>query len=111
MSTPTDLLTSELTNVTGAIAAIGALGTAAYGLVDVTKVFWGGISGAGFRYIKKALKPFEPALSAAGGAEWSKTLFAHWINGTSLDDQKTVAKSLIHLGLSPDNADIASLDA
>ena len=98
MYTPTDLLTSELTNMTGALAAIGALGTAAYGLVDVTKVFYGGVSRAGFGYIKKALKPFELALIAAGGADWSKTLFAHWINGTSLDDQKAVAKSLIHLG-------------
>lgn len=104
MYTPTDLLTSELTNMTGALAAIGALGTAAYGLVDVTKVFYGGVSRAGFGYIKKALKPFELALIAAGGADWSKTLFAHWINGTSLDDQKAVAKSLIHLGLAPDNA-------
>jgi hypothetical protein len=100
-----DILTSELNNIGNMLAAIAALGTAAYGLVDTTKVIpGGGISRAGFGYIKKALSPFAPALIAAGGKDWDQTLLAHWINGRSKEDQKAIAKALIHLGLSPGNA-------
>ena len=99
-----DILTSELNNIGTMLAAIAALGTAAYGLVDTTKVFWGGISNAGFGYIEKALRPFAPALVAAGGNDWPLTLHAHWINGMRKEDQKAIAKALIHLGLSPQNA-------
>jgi hypothetical protein len=99
-----NLLSDEISNITGMLASIAALGTAAFGLVDVTKVFWGGISRAGFGYILKALKPFEPALRAAGGDQWRQTIQANWINGVAEDAQKAAAKSMIHLGLSPDNA-------
>jgi hypothetical protein len=101
---PADILTAELNNITGMLASVAALGTAAYGLVDITKVFGGGISNAGFGYILTALTPFKPALVAAGGENWAKTLRAHWLNGMDKDDQKAISKSLIHLGLSPANA-------
>lgn len=99
-----DLISAELNNVTGMLASVAALGTAAYGLVDITKLFWGGVSNAGYGYILSALKPFAPALIAAGGKSWPQTLRAHWINGMAKDDQKATAKALIHLGLSTDNA-------
>jgi hypothetical protein len=85
------------------IAAVAALGTAAYGLVDAMKAFWGGPSLAGFGRIKDALAPFNPALATLGNAPW-QTLRANWLNGVAKADQKAAAKSLIHLALSPDNA-------
>jgi hypothetical protein len=90
-------------NVGDSIAAIAALGTAAYGLVDAMKVFWGGPSVAGFGRIKAALAPFNPALDTLGNAPW-QTLRANWLNGVAKADQKAAAKSLIHLALSPGNA-------
>jgi hypothetical protein len=92
-----------LTAVIAAITAVGALGTAASGLVDSTKAFWGGVSNVGFGEIKKALAPYKDALSAAQ-SDWTDTIRASWINGMAKDDQKSAAKSLIRLGLSPDNA-------
>jgi hypothetical protein len=93
-----------LTAVVAAITAIGALGTAASGLVDSTKAFWGGVSNVGFGQIKKALEPYKAALSAAQ-SDWTDTIRASWINGMAMDDQKSAAKSLIRLGLSADNAE------
>lgn len=90
-------------NVGDSIAAIAALGTAAYGLVDAAKAFWGGPSVAGYGRIKDALAPFNPALQTLGNAPW-QTLRANWLNGVAKADQKATAKSLIHLTLSPDNA-------
>jgi hypothetical protein len=53
-----------------AILAIGVLGTAATGLVDTTKVFGGGISRAGFGYIKRLIARTVGRVSEAppGGA-------------------------------------------
>ena len=90
-------------NIGDSIAAIAALGTAAYGLVDAAKAFWGGPSVAGYGRIKAALAPFNPALQTLGNAPW-QTLRANWLNGVAKADQKATAKSLIHLTLSPDNA-------
>lgn len=96
-------VSSTLTSVVGAIAAIGGLGVAAAGLVDGTKAFWGGISNVGFGRIKKALAPFESALKRAD-SDWTDTIRASWINGAPKEDQKAAAKSLIRLGLSSANA-------
>jgi len=97
-------LANELTSIGDIIGAVAALGTAAYGLVDISKFWDGGISNAGYQYVLDALKPFEPALVVGGGPNWAQTLRAHWINGMEKDDQKSVAKSLIRLGLSAANA-------
>jgi hypothetical protein len=86
-----------------AIAAIAALGTAAYGLVDASKAIWGGASNAGFGRIKESLARFNPALNTLANAPW-ETLRANWLNGVSKADQKAAAKGLIHLALSPANA-------
>jgi hypothetical protein len=95
MPDPTTLLASTA----AAIVAIGALGTAAFGLVDATKILSGGISRVGFGHIKKALTPFAAALDVAN-SDWKFTLMASWINGMDKDDQKAQAKSLIRLGMS-----------
>jgi hypothetical protein len=101
---------SDVVDLTGAIAAISALGTAAYGLVDAAKAFWGGPSNFGFKFIRECLAPFDGALAIAnaGGAQghvaFLNTLKANWLNGVPMADQKATAKSLIHLGLTPAGA-------
>jgi hypothetical protein len=88
-----------------ALAAIAALGTASYGLVDVSKALWnGGPSIIGLNAIKKSLDPFGAALTEGGGREWQDLIKAHWINGMALDDQKAKAMGLIRLGLTSGNA-------
>jgi hypothetical protein len=101
---PTDLLSGTLTSLANFIAAAGGLGTAAYGLVDVSKAVRGGISNAGFAYIRRALEPFDAALRHIGNASPMETVRANWLNGAPQSDQKAIAKSLIRLGLSPSNA-------
>jgi hypothetical protein len=105
----------NFTQLASLIAAIGALGAAAAGLVDTTKLFWGGMSNAGFSYIERALRPFQSALkAAAGGDGWKQMLKAHWLNGRPKDEQKAIATSLIRVGLSsttaPDLAKAAGVD-
>jgi hypothetical protein len=97
--------------ITNAITAIGALGTASFGLVDATKAFWGGISRCGIRNIRNAIKPlFGQTPSAAGQANALSygailaNLSANWMNGTDLVDQKAIAKTLLKLRLDPANA-------
>jgi hypothetical protein len=88
------------------VLAIGSLGTAAYGVVDATKGFGGGISNRGFGDIKKVVSKFIPAGSADNGGASAlslpsvlATLRANWLNGMPLADQKSVAKALIKLNL------------
>jgi len=88
------------------ITAIGGLGTAAFGLVDSTKVFGGGVNRIGFSSIAAAITQLTPG-AAASGLTQSKiilTLRANWFNGTDLASQKAIAKSLIKVGLNPGNA-------
>src|SRR5450631_3377377 len=89
------------------ILAIGALGTAAYGVVDVSKGFGGGISNRGFGDIKKVVSRFLPASSDKAGSALSllsvlATLRSNWLNGMALADQKSIAKALIKLNLNTD---------
>ncbi len=110
-----DLLNTNLNSITDFMAAAGALGTAAFGLVDASKCFGGGASNAGFSFIKRELAPFNKPLDSVGeGAPW-KTLRANWLNGVPKADQKATAKSLIRLSLKPENAEelakATSLDA
>ena len=103
---PGDLdVTKAIGGVVAAIAALGALGTAAFGLVDATKAFEGGISNIGFSLLLRALAPFAPALQrAVGDYRWQDIVRAHWVNGRARADQKAIVKSLIRLGLAPDIA-------
>lgn len=88
------------------IIAIGALGTAAFGLVDASKAFRGGVSNRGFGFIRGALAPFDVALTNAlgEGCDWRALMRAHWVNGRPKDEQKAIAVSLIQLGLTPETA-------
>ena len=87
------------------VLAIGALGTAAYGVVDVSKGFWGGVSNRGFGDIKNVVSKFIPAAPgekdgpALSLTSVLTTLKANWLNGMGLADQKSVAKALIKLNL------------
>jgi hypothetical protein len=88
------------------ITAIGGLGTASFGLVDSTKVFFGGVNRIGFGRIAGAVTKLTPGAPAAGlsQAKILATLRANWYNGTDLNSQKSIAKSLIKQGMSPTNA-------
>jgi hypothetical protein len=96
----------EWDQLLNAIAAVGALGAAAFGLVDVSKGWWINIQNCGFKFITEALSPFDAALSKAvgAGAKWRDLLWSHWLNGRDNADQKAIAKSLIRLGLDETSA-------
>jgi hypothetical protein len=59
-------LTDSLAKVLNCIAAAGALGTAAYGLVDASKAAWGGMSNPGFGYIRDAVQSLIGKTAPAG---------------------------------------------
>src|SRR5215470_13299687 len=93
------------------VLSIGGLGTAAYGVVDATKGFGGGISNRGFGDIKKVVTKLIPQSGTASGREAAasldsslRTLRANWLNGMVLGDQKAVAKALVKLNLTPGTA-------
>lgn len=101
-------LTESLGDILNCIAAAGAIGTAAYGLVDSSKAAWGGISNLGFGYIRNAVQSIIGKATASGAVfgptEIIETLRANWLNGVSKADQKAKAKALIRLMLTPDTA-------
>jgi hypothetical protein len=107
---PQDILSGGLSSILSLISAAAGLGTAAMGLVDASKAFAGGPSNIGFGCVEEALGPFLIARDGAGGSGFGKTeilrtLKSNWINGVAKADQKAKAKSLIHLELTPDNAE------
>jgi len=87
------------------IAAIGALGTAAVGLVDASKWARGGISNAGYRTLKKGLDEYAPAFAQSIGADWEEVFRAAWLNGRPKIDQLITARNFIRLGLTKDTAE------
>ncbi len=104
------------------VTAVGALGTASFGLVDATKAAGGGVSRIGLGDIKRALKPLfgqSPNLSDKSNpltySSILSNLRSNWMNGTDLADQKAIAKSLIKLRLStttaPDLAAATGVDS
>lgn len=100
------------------IAAVGAVGTAAFGLVDAFKALpGGGISRAGFKFIRQTILKLAPEVASLDGTGLGRdsllyTLQSQWINGTATTDQINIAKSLIKLRLTPDtSAALASVDA
>lgn len=99
---------TNLNDVGEQIIAVGALGTAAFGLVDASKAFRGGISNTGFGFIKTALEPFDVALAQALGnnpdCNWRAMMRSHWISGRAKEEQKAIAVGLIQLGLTPETA-------
>jgi hypothetical protein len=101
-------LSGDTKQIVNLIIAAGALGTAAMGLVDASKVFGGGPSNFGFGYVADALDPFLVPLTnnsiGFSKAQILRTLKANWLNGVAKADQKAKAKSLIHLGLTTGSA-------
>lgn len=105
---PADATATILENVGAALAALSALSTAAFGLLDTSKAFWGGTSNFGLGHLKTALLPFRAALDEAVGEDWFDIVRANWINGLPKADQKSVLGSLLKLGLTQSTAtDIA----
>ncbi len=96
-----------ITRLVAIITAIGALGMAAFSLVDATKAFGGGVSNFGLPNLNRVVSRFSDALDRAlgkdenGKAEWRRVVRSHWINGRPRAEQKAIVKSLIRLGLAP----------
>ena len=103
-------LGSIINNLGTEIVAIGALGTAAFGLVDSFKALpGGGISKSGFKFVRAAIVKLTPSVPALDKTELSQdsilyTLQSQWINGVEKSNQVSIAKSLIKLRLTPDTA-------
>jgi len=97
-------ITGDWSNVGAILGAVSAIGTAATGLVDSTKVYNGGISNAGFSFIEGVLRPYAAALGLVNATDPLATLRANWLNGVPKDDQKAKVKALIHLGLTTKTA-------
>jgi hypothetical protein len=95
-----------LQNLPQIVMAVGGLGTAAFGLVDSTKTFWGGVNRIGFKGIENTVSDLTPGAAAAGLTQNKilDTLRANWYNGTDLSSQKSIAKSLIKQGMNAGNA-------
>lgn len=96
----------DLQNLTKIIAAIGGLGTAAFGLLDAIKSVIPWINDIGFGRIKKTVESLTPGnpKNALSQNKIIATVKANWINGTDLNSQKSIAKSLIKLNLGSTNA-------
>jgi hypothetical protein len=113
----TFLQTATLTQITTAVTAIGALGTAAFGLVDASKLVPELVPSSGFTFIRKMVTQLAPVSrgtvppeSALAVPAITDTLHANWINGMALADQKSVAKTLVKLRLNAETApDLAIL--
>ncbi len=75
------------------IIAVGALGTAAAGLVDVSKAFGGGVSNHGFSRIEKTVRALYP--KTPGRLDLAlilDALRANWLNGVPLGEQILTAE-------------------
>ena len=100
----------DLTTLIALISAIGALGTAAFSLVDATKVAWGGVSRIGLGDLERAAARYSAALEHALGRDernapqWKYVVSSHWMNGRPRDEQKAMLKGLVRLGLSAESA-------
>ena len=97
---------SVLEDLPRVVTAIGGLGAAAFGLVDASKVFGGGVNHIGFRGIRAAVRQLTDAGEPVNALSQSRIiamLQANWMNGADLGSQKAIA-SLIKLNLNPRNA-------
>lgn len=95
-----------VTQLTQIISAIGALGVAAFGLVDATKILKGGVNHIGFSTIKNRIEQYIPhgTKNCLSRKEVLDNLQQNWFNGTDLAAQKAIAKSLIKLCFSAETA-------
>ena len=116
--------------LTQLITAVGGLGTAAFGLLEAIKPVIPWINWIGFRRIRKTVCVLTPQAAPAASSQAHggqppagsasaavagpinalpqggivETLRSSWVNGIDLTSQKAIAKSLIKLHLSADNA-------
>lgn len=107
-----EISTLELSQI---ITAIGGLGTAAFGLLEALKPFFGSINRMGLAHIQDAISSLTPNQSGDGLPPDPlntltrngifATIEANWVNGADLVAQKAVAKTLIKLHLSPGTAE------
>lgn len=91
------------------ITAVGGLGTAAFGLVEALKPIFGSINRMGLSHIQQTVSSLTPTQASDPQNVLPQknilaTIQANWINGTDLSSQKSIAKSLVKLHLTPDNA-------
>lgn len=107
-------------HLTQIVTAVGGLGVAAYGLVDVSKSMFGGVSTRGFTNIAKVLATLVPEIPVAdaGKVPTSEptippplslqsiliTLKSNWINGVASQDQRAIAKTMVKLRLNAASA-------
>jgi hypothetical protein len=108
---PIDISSLQLEQV---VTAIGGLGTAAFGLLEALKPFFGSINRIGLSHIQETVAVLVPhqageglppdPLNAPARKSILATIEANWVNGADLAAQKAVAKSLIKLHLSPGTA-------
>lgn len=96
----------ELGQFGALMAALTALSTAAFGLLDSTKAFGGGVSNLGRGHLRNALTPFAPALVQAVGPGWWDVVLANWLNGMPKPDQKARVAALLKLGLTRETAPV-----
>jgi hypothetical protein len=84
--------------LTQTIAAIGALGTAAFGIVDASKTAFSFINRIGLSHIRTTIELLTPGpagVNSLGRRQILETVEANWINGADLGRQKSTAASLI----------------
>jgi hypothetical protein len=85
-----------------AVLAAGALGTAAFGIVEALKVFpW--LGEAGFVVVLRYLAPVQNALEVAYGGDAMRLLKAQYRGDTALLTR--VIRQGVRIGLTPDNAE------
>jgi hypothetical protein len=98
-----------LQNLPQVISAIVGMGIAAFGLLDASKSVFSSIDRIGFKHIRQMVAELtpegaHPRVNTLPQASILKSLEGNWANGTTLTNQEAIARSLINLHLSEDNA-------
>lgn len=89
-------------SLTTLILAAGALGTAAFGIVEVLK--WTPLGAAGFGRVKGVLGPLLQALRRAYGTGSEELLRAAYRDGRGQGELRRLLRQGIRVGLHPDEA-------
>jgi hypothetical protein len=91
------------------VGVIICVGVAAFGIVDAARSFFPGINRMGFVHIRKMVASLTPEMTGAPlntltQAAILESLKANWASGVELNSQKTTAKLLVMMHLSPRTA-------
>lgn len=84
------------------VLAAGALGIAAFGIVEALK--WTPVGLAGFRQIKKTLGRLMETLEVAYGADYLELMKAQYRAGRATGDLRRTIRQGVRIGLNVDNA-------